>query len=86
MTSTLLYKGYRLAPTTTQDSDSLYQARVAIVTLSGDRPRSQRFVDFELYGDRDEADARAIAGGKEWIDAHLSVTRMTYPARFATLG
>lgn len=83
MTPTLLYKGYRLAPTTTQDGDCQYQARVAIVTLSGDRPRSQRFIDFELFGDRSEADARAIAGGKEWVDAHLSAVRITYPMRLA---
>jgi hypothetical protein len=86
MTPTLLYKGFRLAPTTTQDGDDMYQARVAIVTLNGDRPRSQRFVDFELYRDRSEADARAIAGGMEWVDAHLNVTRLSYPMRFATLG
>ena len=86
MTPTFLYKGYRLTPSTTQDADGTYQARIAIVTLSGDRPRSQRFVDFELFHDRPEADERAIEGGKEWIDAHLNVTRMIYPTRFATLG
>ena len=73
MNPPVLYKGYQLATTTTRDADDdLYQARVAIVTLSGDRPRSQRFVDFETYTDRETADARAIAGGKEWIDAHLT--------------
>ena len=86
MTPTFLYKGYRLTPTTTRDADGAYQARIAIITLSGDRPRSQRFVDFELFHGRHEADERAIAGGKEWIDAHLNVTRMSYPTRFATLG
>jgi len=37
MTPTFLYKGYRLTPTTTRDADGTYQARIAIVTLSGDR-------------------------------------------------
>lgn len=84
MSATFLYKGYCLAPTTTQETDGSYQARIAIVTLSGARPRSQRFVDFEWFPDRAGADERAISGGKDWVDAHLSVTRMSYPIRFAS--
>jgi hypothetical protein len=55
------HKGYHLAATTTKTDDWMFRARVAIMALSGERTRSQRFVDFERFATEGEADERAIA-------------------------
>ena len=59
------YKGYHLACITTPFDNGMYQARVAVMALSMDRTRSQRFIDLENFFDEGEADVRAIDGGKE---------------------
>jgi len=71
MTSKCFHRGYYLSAVTTRDGDGGYRARVAVMTLDGDKTRSQRFVDFGLFASKGQADQHAIEAGKEWIDAQL---------------
>jgi hypothetical protein len=83
-----LHEGYILASLTTANGDGVgkYRARVAIMVLDGERTRSQRFVDFEDFTDETEANERAIAGGKDWIDLQLRQKQVAFPTDFATLN
>jgi hypothetical protein len=80
------YRGYHLACISTQTDNGHYRARVAVMALDGERTRSQRFLDMETFGNEAEADERAIAGGKEWIDGQLHRERLDLPTNFAPLG
>lgn len=82
------HEGYYLASMTTANGDGAgkYRARVAIMVLDGERTRSQRFVDFEDFSDEAEANERAIAGAKEWIDLQLRQSRIALRTDFASLG
>jgi hypothetical protein len=79
------YKGYHLACITSAMDDGTFQARVAIMTLDAQRTRSQRFIDLEVFRDEAQADLRAIAGGKEWIEAQLRREQLEAPTNFAAL-
>ena len=85
MIAKFIYKGYQLAPITTRNEDGSYQARVAIMRVGAERPRSQRFVDFEAFRDPVEADKRAIEGGKVWIEHQIRLAVTSFPTDFATL-
>jgi hypothetical protein len=81
-----LHQDYHLAAITTKTDDGKFRARVAIMALSGDRTRSQRFLDFETFDTEAQADERAIAGGKEWIDTHIRHESLGSNTNFAILN
>jgi hypothetical protein len=86
MKSRSIYRGYHITATSTQIEEGRFRARVAIMVLSGDRTRSQRFLDFEAFATEGEADERAIAGGQEWIDEQIRHDKLGSPSNFVMLG
>jgi hypothetical protein len=86
MNTRFIHRDYHVLATTTRTDDGKFLARVAIMALSGDRTRSQRFVDFEAFDTEAQADERAIAGGKEWIDVHIRHERLASDTNFAILS
>jgi hypothetical protein len=66
-----LYRGYYISSLTTLNDEGRFEARVAIMALDGERTRSQRFLDLEHFATEEEADERALAAAKEFIDAQL---------------
>jgi hypothetical protein len=86
MKSRSLYRGYHVTSTTSQAEEGRFRARVAVMVLSGDRTRSQHFLDFETFATEAEADARALAGAKDWIDEQFRHDSLRSPSNFASLG
>jgi len=72
-----LYRGYYIAPMPTA-ADGGFESRVAVLALSGERTRQQRFLDFESYATEEMAVQRAIEGAKEWIDIELGRQNLAY--------
>ena len=58
MSATGIYKGYTFADVSTPTENGRYRARVAILALDGERTRSQRFIDLEVFKTRQEAGER----------------------------
>jgi hypothetical protein len=85
MQTKCFYKGYHLACITTPADNGMFRARVAVMALSADRTRSQRFIDMETFPDESQADARALTGGKEWVEAQLRREQLEAPTNFAAL-
>lgn len=75
------YKGYIVTDLTTRTEDGRYKARAAIISLEGTRTRSQRFLDFETFRTQAEAQARALAAARAWIDADQD-DRLALPSNF----
>jgi hypothetical protein len=67
-----LYKDYLLSCAPLLLDDGLYQARVAITYLGGQRTRSQRFLDLDTFATECEAVAAAHAAGIEWVDREVA--------------
>jgi hypothetical protein len=65
------HRGYYLSAAATSEPEGGWRARVAIISLDGDRTRSQRFLDFGVHDCAVAANAHAIASGKEWLDAQI---------------
>lgn len=76
-----LYKGYYLTSGSIRTDSGRYQARVAITALAGEKTRSQRFLDLDEYPTEAEANERAIAGGKDWIDVQAQLEAAPAPQR-----
>ena len=85
MNSNSYYKGYHMACISSATDNGGFRARVAVMALDGQRTRSQRFLDMEVFPDRPQADARALAGGMEWIDAQLIREQLETPTNFLGL-
>ena len=85
MKSKCIYRSYCLASITTPSDDGRYRARVVIIALGDERTRSQRFLDLETFSSVAEAEDRAIAGGKEWVDKQLMQDQFQVPTDFAAL-
>ena len=85
MDAKIRYRDHRLAAVSTLDWDGAYRARVALTVVRPGRPLSQRFVDFEVFKTKAEADTRAIVGGKLWIDDQLRIANAAFPTEFDTL-
>jgi len=79
-TQRCLYKGYYLTSGSIRTESGRYQARVAVTALASEKTRSQRFLDLDDFATEAEADERAIAGGKDWIDAQARL-EATEPVR-----
>jgi len=85
MSAPLRYKDHRLTAVSTLDFDGTYRSRVALTVVRLGRPLSQRFVDFESFATKAEADERAIKGGKRWIDDQQRIASAAFPTEFDTL-
>jgi hypothetical protein len=65
------YRDYMLSCESLLQDDGRYQARVAIICMSSDKTRSQRFLDLEAFVCADAATERARQAGMEWIDVNM---------------
>lgn len=86
MNSRRIYKGYTVADVSTQTDDGRYRARAAIMALDGERTRSQRFLDLEVYRTREEAHERTMSVALAWIDAAIREDRLALPTNFSPLA
>jgi len=72
MKSKDFYRGYYLSASSTLEPDATrYMARVAIMSLGGDKTQSQRFLDLQVFDSEQEALNHAVNAGKDWVDAQL---------------
>lgn len=85
MNTRCIYKGYTVADVTTAMDDGRFQARAAIMSLNGERTRSQRFLDLETFRTSEEAHARTMQVAKAWIDALPAADRLALPTNFSPL-
>jgi len=86
MNTRCIYKGYTVADVTTATDDGRFQARAAIMSLDGERTRSQRFLDLETFRTREEANGRTLQVAKAWIDALPAADRLALPTNFSPLN
>jgi len=86
MNSRCFYRGYYLSAVTTVGDDARYRARVAIMALDGERTRSQRFVDLDVFDTKGEADHFAIEGGKAWVDIQIRQDQLAGVSTLAPLN
>jgi len=80
-----IYKGYTFADVSTPTENGLYRARVAILALDGERTRSQRFIDLEVFRTRQEASERVVTVARAWIDENAGKDQLALPTNFAPL-
>lgn len=80
-----IYKGYTFADVSTPTESGRYRARVAILALDGERTRSQRFIDLEVFKTRQEASDRVVTVAKAWIDENAGNDRLCLPTNFTSL-
>ncbi|HSC62281.1 MAG TPA: hypothetical protein VLD35_01500 [Caldimonas sp.] len=85
MSATSIYKGYTFADVSTPTENGRYRARVAILALDGERTRSQRFIDLEIFRTRDEAGQRVATVARAWIDENAGNDRLALPTNFTLL-
>ena len=85
MSATGIYKGYTFADVSTPTENGRYRARVAILALDGERTRSQRFIDLEVFKTRQEAGERVVTVARAWIDANEGHDQLALPTNFAPL-
>jgi hypothetical protein len=72
----VIYRGYSFVDLTTLVGVGAYKARAAVVVAPREQPQSQRFLDFEVFERRSDAQRRAIEGARAWIDAEVAGQRM----------
>lgn len=70
MTTRSFYRDYLLTCQSLRQPDGRFQARVVITSMAGDRTRSQRFLDLELFATEAAAFEHARQSGMDWIDAN----------------
>ncbi|MEQ1686035.1 MAG: hypothetical protein ABL916_20505 [Burkholderiaceae bacterium] len=70
MTVRSFYRDYMLTCQPMSQPDGRFQARVVITSLAGDRTRSQRFLDLDLFDSEEAAIEHARQSGMEWIDVN----------------
>ena len=80
-----IYKGYTFADVSTPTENGRYRARVAILALDGERTRSQRFIDLEVFKTRQEANERVVTVARAWIDENAGNDRLDLPTNFTLL-
>lgn len=66
------YRDYLLSCQPMRQDDGRFQARVVITALAGDRTRSQRFLDLEVFASEEDAVEHARRSGMDWIDVNHS--------------
>ena len=79
------HNGHMFVCVSTQTDTGKFRARVAIMALDGSRTRSQRFLDLETFPTEADANDRATAAAKAWIDANAENDRLALPTKFAAL-
>ena len=79
------YKGYTVCDVTCQSGKGQWTACVAIMGWDATRKPSSRFLDFETFGSKQEAGARAEAGAVAWIDHQVRSEPPARPSGFAPL-
>ena len=80
-----IYKGYTFADVSTPTENGRYRARVAILALDGERTRSQRFIDLEVFHTLEEAGERVVTVARAWIDANAGRDQLALPTNFTSL-
>ena len=65
------YRNHLLSCQPMRHDDGRFQAHVVVTSLGGDKTRSQRFIDLELFGSEAQAVERARQAGMDWLDVHL---------------
>ncbi len=85
MSTKCIYKGYTVADVTTVTDNGHFRACAAIMSLGGERTRSQRFLDLEIFRTQEEAHARTMQVAKAWIDALPSSDHLALPSNFSPL-
>ena len=85
MSAREIYKGYTFADVSTPLENGRYRARVAILALDGERTRSQRFIDLEVFKTREEANERIVTVARAWIDANAGRDQLALPTNFTSL-
>lgn len=85
MSTRCIYKGYTVDDVTTPTDDGRFRARVAIMSLDGDRTRSQRFLDLETFQTREEAYERTVRVAMAWIDELPNADPLALPTNFSPL-
>ena len=68
MTVRTVYRDYLLSCQPMRQDDGRYQARVVITSLGGDKTRSQRFLDLQVFDSEAAAIDHARRSGIDWID------------------
>ena len=80
-----IYKGYTFADVSTPLDNGRYRARVAIMAIDGERTRSQRFIDLEVFNTQEEANERVVTVARAWIDENAGIDRLALPTNFMSL-
>jgi hypothetical protein len=62
------HRDFMLSCSPTPTPDGRFQARVAITYLGGERTRSQRFLDLDVFDTAEAAIEHARRAGIEWVD------------------
>jgi hypothetical protein len=69
-----LYQDHMLSCHVAASEGGAFRVQVAIVSLNGDKTRSQRFIDLpDHFDDKVSAIDRAIAAGMEWVDTNAYI-------------
>ena len=79
-----IYKDFYLSAMSSPTNDGTFQARVAIATLNSLRTRAQQFLDLDVWATLEQANTRAIEGGKEWVDAQIRHEQQAAQSFFAS--
>jgi hypothetical protein len=79
-----IYRGYVLNCRPTPVGDG-YQARATIICVASDKTMTQRFLDLEVFATEEDAVERALAAGRDWVDAQSRIyeSGLLAPARAA---
>lgn len=83
MNSRFVYQGYVFTDVSTRTDDGRYRARVAIISLTGTRTHSQRFIDLEVFSTPEAALDRITLVAKAWIDGETDKDRLALPTNFS---
>ena len=70
MTVRSFYRDYMLTCQPLNQPNGRFQARVVITAMAGDRTRSQRFLDLEVFASEQAAIEHARQSGMQWIDVN----------------
>lgn len=70
MSARSFYRDYLLTCQSAPQPNGRYQARVVITSLAGDRTRSQRFLDLDMFASAEAAIEHARQAGMEWVDVN----------------
>ncbi len=71
MTNRIFHRGYMLSCQAKRLDDGRHRALCVVIAMSGDKTRSQTFLDLDVFDSPEAALARAAQAGTEWVDAQL---------------